>query len=132
MFARKRIDRASYLAGREFQRLYHLADRRRPDEPDALAEDQRAAWEILTKVYKQLGKDGSALINDVLIDAKTTKQIAEPRGKAGPDWERFYSRRLWECLRLSGRGLRVYQRAKEDSRFWQQNTNHWRAITRPG
>ena len=33
-YARKRIDHAQYMAGREFQRLYHLADKRRPDQPE--------------------------------------------------------------------------------------------------
>ena len=28
----------------------------------------------------------------------TAKQIAAARGKTGADWERFYSRRFWECL----------------------------------
>ena len=32
--------------------------------------------------------DGSSIVCDVLIHARTTKQIAELRGKTGADWER--------------------------------------------
>jgi hypothetical protein len=81
--ARHRIDRASYLAGREFQRCYRLADERRPDQPGGLDVDQRTAWESLDRSYKALGADGSALIKDVLIHGMTTRQIAEARGLTG-------------------------------------------------
>jgi hypothetical protein len=96
--ARRRIDRAQYLAGQEFQRCYRLADRRRPDQLDGLDDDQRAAWKSLDQSYKALGADGSALVNDVLIHGMTTKQIAEARGLTGQGWEKFLRMRLRECL----------------------------------
>ena len=34
----------------------------------------------------------------MLISAMTTKQIAESRGMAGQEWERYFAKRLWECL----------------------------------
>ena len=108
-FARRRIDMAQFMAGREFQKHFRIADRRSEDRkargitigfewPDALTADQQAVWKWLAKCYQQLGKDGCAIVHDALIDGKTTKQIAESRGKTGLDWERFYARRLWECL----------------------------------
>ena len=38
------------------------------------------------------------MVHDALINARTTRQIAEARGKTGLDWERYYFRRLRECL----------------------------------
>ena len=34
----------------------------------------------------------------MLISAMTTKQIAESRGMAGQEWERYFTKRLGECL----------------------------------
>ena len=69
------------------------------ERPDSLADDQLAAWKWLTKCYRELGLDGSAIVCDVLIHARTAKQIAESRGKTGPTWNRYYQWRLQECLR---------------------------------
>jgi hypothetical protein len=77
----------------------------------------------LAKCYRALGADGSALINDVLIDAKTARQITESRGKKGLDWERFYSMRLRECLNTLA-GVYGFSSVPEVDR-----TNE--AITRP-
>jgi hypothetical protein len=80
------IDQAQFLAGREFQRHFEIADKRRPADlqrvrPGNLADEQLAAWKAQVRCYRALGADGSALVNDVLIDAKTTKQIVESRAK---------------------------------------------------
>ena len=64
----------------------------------AASDGQSSAGRWLTKAYRELGQDGSALVHDMLIDGKTAKQIAEARGKVGPSWERYYFRRLQECL----------------------------------
>jgi hypothetical protein len=77
---------------REFQRCYQLADKRRAEQPGALADDQRAAWESLAKCHRALGADGSALVNDLLIRGMTAKQIAASRGLAGE--ERFFAKRF--------------------------------------
>ena len=98
-YARKRIDHAQYLAGREFQRLYHLADKRRPEQPDGLDADQVKAWQALTRSYQTLGADGSAIVRDVLIRGMSASEVAKARGKVGPQSERFYRMRLQECLR---------------------------------
>jgi hypothetical protein len=34
----------------------------------------------------------------MLISAMTTKQIAESRGMAEQEWERYFTKRLGECL----------------------------------
>ena len=70
---RGHIDQAQFLAGREFQRHFGLADKRRPDN---LTGEQLTAWKWLGKCYVRLGADGSALVNDVLIhcdDRKTDR-----------------------------------------------------------
>ena len=99
--ARRRIDMAQFMAGREFQKHFRIADRRSEDRkarsitisfewPDALTADQQAAWKWLAKCYQQLGKDGCAIVHDALIRSMTTRQIAEARGKPGPQWEKFF------------------------------------------
>ena len=34
------------------------------------------------------------MVHDMLISAMTTKQIAESRGMAGQEWERYFTKRL--------------------------------------
>jgi len=108
-FARGRIGQAQFWAGREFQEHFGIADRRSEDRaytldhlererPGTLTDDQLAAWKWLAKCYRQLGADGSALFHDVLIRAMTAKQIVESRGRTGQGWERYFTRRFWECL----------------------------------
>jgi hypothetical protein len=99
--ARGRITEAQYLAGREFQRHFIIADKRRPADleraqPDGLSGEQLAAWRWLSKCYRQLGLNGSSIVCGMLIDGMSIKQIAEARGMAGE--ERYFSRRLGECL----------------------------------
>jgi hypothetical protein len=117
--ARGRIDMAQFRAGREFQGHIEVADKMRPadlerEQPGNLDADQDAAWKWLAKCYRALGADGSALTNDVLIDGKTTKQIAESRSRTGADWERYYARRLFECL---GTLATVYGFASEEKKI---------------
>jgi hypothetical protein len=116
------------LAGREFQRHFGIADKRRAvdfelERQGNLTADQLLAWKWLAKCYRALGADGSALINDVLIDAKTARQITESRGKKGLGWERFYNMRLRECLNTLA-GVYGFSSVPEVDR-----TNE--AITRP-
>jgi hypothetical protein len=107
--ARGHIDQAQFEAGRQFQKQFLIAERgpkavqfseavdgNPPRE--SLTDKQLAAWKWLAKCYRRLGADGSALVNDVLIHARTTKQVAASRGMAGQEWEKYYSRRLSECL----------------------------------
>jgi hypothetical protein len=50
------------------------------------------------RVYEDLGEDGSALVHNVLINGMTMREIAVARGKAGPAWEAYCSKRFLECL----------------------------------
>ena len=101
--ARGRIDQAQFRAGREFQRHFGMAKKGQlaphPEQPEPFTDDQSNAGKWLTKIYKVLGADGSAVVHDVLIRNLTARQIAESRGKTGPQWEKFFSMRLRECLR---------------------------------
>ena len=94
--ARNRIDEAQYRAGREFQRIYEIADKRR--EGNGLADDQTKAWQALTACYRALGQDGSAIVCDALVRGMSAKEIAASRGLTGVTWERFVRMRLAECL----------------------------------
>jgi hypothetical protein len=107
--SRGHIDQAQYLAGREFQKHFQIAERGPravqwtdavdgglPHEPLTSAQLMAGKW--LAKCYRKLGADGSALVNDMLISNVTAKQIAEARGLSGREWARYYSKRFLECL----------------------------------
>jgi hypothetical protein len=107
--ARGHIDEAQYLAGREFQRHFGIAERgpRAIQITEAvdgsplhenLTDAALMASKWLSKCYAELGRDGSALIHDMLILNRTTRQIAAARGMVGSDWERYFARRLFLCL----------------------------------
>lgn len=107
--SRGHIDEAQFMAGREFQRHFGIAERGPRavqlseavdgDPPrETLTDGQLLAGKWLAKCYRKLGSDGSALVHDMLIHAMTAKQIAGSRGLAGQDWEKYFSKRLWECL----------------------------------
>ena len=59
--------------------------------------------------WAKLGADGTALVHDMLISAMTTKQIAESRGMAEQEWERYYQE-AGGMSQLLGRRLRIFQR----------------------
>jgi hypothetical protein len=81
LLARKRIDRQQYLAGREYRKH---------------ARAGTEAW--LQKCHMELGQDGTALVDSMLIEGRTAKEVAAAHGKLGQAWESYYSRRLGECL----------------------------------
>jgi hypothetical protein len=108
-FARGHIDEAQYLAGREFQRQFGVAERgpRAMQMAEAvdgsparesLTDEQLKAHNWLAKCYAELGRDGAALMREMLISNLTTRQIAAARGMIGSDWERYFARRLFLCL----------------------------------
>lgn len=112
--ARGHIDEAQLLAGREFQRHFGIAERGPRavqwseavdgDPPrENLTDGQLMAGKWLSKCYRKLGVDGAALVHDMLIHAMTAKQIAASRGMAGQDWEKYFAKRLWECLNTLAR-----------------------------
>jgi hypothetical protein len=107
--SRGHIDEAQYLAGREFQRHFGIAERgpRAMQMAEAvdgsppretLTDEQIRASKWLTRCYGELGRDGAALVHDMLISNLTTRQIAQSRGMVGSDWERYFARRLFLCL----------------------------------
>jgi hypothetical protein len=107
--ARGHIDQAQYLAGREFQRHWGLAEKGPRAIQLSEAVDGNPPREILSgealmagkwlrKCYQQLGADGYHLICEMLIESKTSTRIALDRGLIGTDWPRFFAKRLWQCL----------------------------------
>ena len=107
--ARGHIDQAQYLAGREFQKHFGIAERgpRAMQMAEAvdgsparetLTDEQLKAGKWLSKCHAALGRDGSILVNDVLIKCMSSRQIAEARGIANADWQRYIARRFYECL----------------------------------
>lgn len=108
-FARGHVDEAQFAAGRRFQQCFGIAERgpRAMQMAEAvdgnppretLTDESLMASKWLTKCYGALGRDGSTLMHDMLIHARTTRQIAEARGMIGADWQRYFARRLFECL----------------------------------
>lgn len=77
MFARRRINGAQLAAGQEFR---------------------KAHGEALAKCHLELGQEGAAIAGDALIRGLSARQLTELRGRSGTLWERYYSRRLQECL----------------------------------
>ena len=65
---------------------------------ETLTDAQLKAGKWLSKCYGALGQDGSVLMHDMLVHNQTTRQIAAARGMVGQDWERYFARRLFECL----------------------------------
>ena len=66
--------------------------------PEPLTEGQRKAAKMLARVYRELGADGSALTHDVLVHARTMRQVSESRGLLGRTWEEYFAKRFRECL----------------------------------
>ena len=107
--ARGHIDQAQYLAGREFQRHFGIAERGPramalaeavdgSPARETLTDEQLKAGKWLSKCHAALGRDGSILIHDMLIKGMSSRQIAHARGVANADWQRYIARRFYECL----------------------------------
>lgn len=107
--SRGHIDRAQYLAGREFQKHFQIAERgpRAIQWAEAvdgnplrenLTSGQLIASKWLAKCYERLGTDGTRLVQDMLIHSRTARQIAASYGLAGQDWERYFAKFFYKCL----------------------------------
>ena len=106
--SRGHIDSAQLMAGREYQRLFQIAERGprslplrdRVDgglmQPD-IDDTQLKAREKLARCHAQLGVDGTALIHDALISALTTRQLAAARGLSGQRYQRYLAVRLYDA-----------------------------------
>ena len=107
--ARGHIDEAQFLAGREFQRWFRIAE----SGPQALqiaeavdgspireslTDERLKASKWLTRCYGELGKHDSVLVHEMLINNRTARQIARSRGVSGSAWETYFARRLFQCL----------------------------------
>ena len=107
--ARGHIDEAQFLAGRQFQKDFEIAERgpRAVQLSEAvdgglpvetLTDAQLKATKALSRAYGALGKDGAALAHDMLIRSMTLRQISIARGMPGREWERYLGRRIGEVL----------------------------------
>ena len=107
--ARGHIDEAQFLAGRQFQRDFEVAERgpRAVQLNEAvdgnppletLTDAQLKAGKALSRCYGALGRDGSILAHDMLIRSMTLRQIAISRGMPGREWERYLGQRIKEVL----------------------------------
>jgi hypothetical protein len=107
--ARGHIDEAQFLAGRQFQKDFGIAER----GPRAIAlseavdgglpaetltDAQLKATKALSRAYGALGRDGATLAHDMLIRSMTLRQISIARGMPGREWERYLGRRISEVL----------------------------------
>jgi Domain of unknown function (DUF6456) len=107
--ARGHIDEAQFLAGRQFQKDFEIAERgpkaialseavdSSPSQ-ETLTDAQLKAGKALSRCYGALGKDGSTLAHEMLIRSMTLRQIAISRGMPGREWERYLGRRIHEVL----------------------------------
>jgi len=110
LHARRSIDEAQYHGGRAFQHDFETAERGPqaidPSKefvdggklPEPITEAQRKATMRLARCHRDLGCDGSALINDVLVAGRTLVQVCAMRSLRGERWEKYFGRRLNECL----------------------------------
>ncbi len=107
--ARGHIDEAQFLAGRQFQKDFGIAERgpraiQLSEAVDgglpaeSITDAQLKATKALSRAYGVLGKDGAALAHDMLIRSMTLRQISIARGMPGREWERYLSRRIGEVL----------------------------------
>jgi len=108
-YARGYYDEVQFLAGREFQKWFAVAERgpgsiQMAEAVDGspprenLTDGQLRASKWLFKCYRQLGADGTVLAHDFLVHNLTTRQIAAARGLSGQGWETFFGKRIGECL----------------------------------
>lgn len=123
--ARGHIDEAQFLAGRQFQRDFEIAERGPKAVQLAEAVDGSLPWEILTdaqlkatkalsRCHAALGRDGAALAHDMLIRTMTLRQIAVARGMPGREWERYLGRRMQDVLNCLAV---VYGFASEETKY---------------
>jgi hypothetical protein len=110
LHSHRQIDDAQLRGGRAFQSDWEKAERgpRAVDTTreyadggarrEPITEAQRSAASRLSRVERELGADGSALVHEVLILGMTMEQVGERRGLRTQRWNDYFARRLKECL----------------------------------
>lgn len=110
LHSRSQIDDAQYWGGRAFQADWEKAERgpRAIDPskeavdggqlPEPITEGQRRATLRLNRAMRDLGADGAAITQEVLVHRLTTAQIGHRRGLTGERWEKYFGNRFRECL----------------------------------
>ncbi|MFL6819777.1 MAG: hypothetical protein ACJ8EF_17755 [Bradyrhizobium sp.] len=110
LHSHRQIDEAQYQGGRALQDDWEKAERGpqaidpsreyvdggRPREP--ITESQRKAVLRLNRVQRELGADGSVLVQEVLVLGLTMEQVGERRALRGQRWTDYFGRRFRECL----------------------------------
>lgn len=110
LYVRRQVSEEDFRAGREWQRLYYMAeiaDLRGHDTTrefvdggrfhDPLTLARMDAADKLARLTKVLGQDGDAIVRDFLGLQLFIKEIAVKRGFSSSDVE-YLGRRLRECL----------------------------------
>lgn len=119
LHARGQIDEAQYQAGRRWQSLFEAAQiggikamdtTKEPVDggsaPEVLTDRQQKAIKELNALYPILGKEGSALVRDVLGNRMFMEQVADARKmNTCPDSSdmRYLGKRFRECLECLAR-----------------------------
>ena len=98
LYARGQIDQAQFLAARRWQELYEASEigkvrgmqLKDPVDgsgptPDPITDRQRKAIKELEAIKAELGRDGNALINDVLGNRLFMFDVARKRGYVDSD-----------------------------------------------
>ena len=110
LHAHHQIDEAQYRGGRAYQNDWERAERgpqamdptreyvdgARLREP--MSDSQRQAVLRLNRIEHELGTDGAALVQDVLVHGLTMDQIGQRRVVRSQRWTDYFSRRFRECL----------------------------------
>src|SRR5947199_1751267 len=104
------IDEAQYQGGRAFQSDWEKAERGpRAVDPtreyvdggqsrEPITEGQRKAVLRLNRAEREVGADGSELVEDVVVQGLAMEQIGQRRGLCTKRWSDYFSRRFRECL----------------------------------
>jgi hypothetical protein len=110
LHSHRQIDEAQYQAGRAFQNDWERAERGpKAVDPtreyvdgtgmrEPITEGQRKAALRLNNCHRELGLDGSAIVQDILIQGMTMEQVGQRRGLKSQRWNDYFARRFKECL----------------------------------
>jgi hypothetical protein len=110
LHTRSQIDEAQYCAGREYQRIWERTEcgaraidptKEKVDGgmlPEALKASRMAAFDKLADADKELGKQASRIIYDVLVRGLTIELLIAERGLSGQWQMRIYGKKFRDGL----------------------------------